>query len=149
MNLLEKLFRSKSPKLQKPSGEFKTTGELIAEVTDRANLVEGQQTWEVAEEKKNDLEAMKKCCDAELKTMAIADIVAAPYYFERVAILSRKEKNYAQEIAYCEKYIQLVEAYYRKHGTAGIADVRKGPRFQAIQKRLPKAKELLARANAT
>jgi len=145
MSLLSKLFRTKSPQVLKPSGESKTSGELIAEVTDGSNLVEGCQTWELAEQKKNDLHYMKKCCDAELKTMERAGLVAAPYYFERVAILSRKEKNYEQEVAYCERYIAAVEAYYRTSGTEGIADVRKGPRFQAIAKRLKKAKELLAR----
>jgi hypothetical protein len=141
---LSKLFQQKSPDLRKASGERKTSGELIAEVTDGANLVEGKQTWEFAESKKNDLHYMRLCCDAELKTMEKAGLVAAPYYFERVAILCRKERNYEQEVAYSEKYIAAVEDYYRRNGTDGIADVRKGPRFQAIVKRLPKAKHLLA-----
>ncbi|CAH0529363.1 hypothetical protein [Vibrio hippocampi] len=56
-------------------------------------MVDGKQAWELAEEKKHDIDAMKRCCDAELKTMNKADLVPASYYFERVAILSRKEKN--------------------------------------------------------
>ncbi|MDD4274280.1 MAG: hypothetical protein PHG14_11200 [Desulfobacter postgatei] len=146
MGLLSKLFRKKSPQLVKPTGEVKTSGELIAEVTDGANLVEGKQTWEYAEEKKHDLEYMKKCCDAELKTMEKADLVPAPYYFERVAILSRKEKNYQQEVDYCVGYINGVKSFYKKHGNKYGADVRKGPRYQAIVKRLPKAKQLLAKS---
>ncbi len=77
--------------------------------------------------------------------MQAVDLVAAPYYFERVAILSRKEKGYRQEIHYCEAHIRLVESFYAYHGTEGKADVRKGPRFQAIVARLPKARELLAK----
>lgn len=149
MSLLSKLFRIKEPQSNKPNGEPKTSGELIAEVTDGANLVEGKQTWEYAEEKKHDIEYMKKCCDAELKTMAKAGLVPAPYYFERVAILSRKEKNYQQEIDYCENYINTVERFYKMHGTKDMADVRKGPRYQAIVKRLPKAKELLSKSEQT
>jgi hypothetical protein len=145
MSLLSKLFGKKNPDFCKANGEPKTSGELIAEVTDGANLVDGKQTWEYAEDKIHDLHYMKKCCDAELKTMDKAGLVPAPYYFERVAILSRKEKNYEQEVAYCEKYIETVEIYYKKNSTKGIADVRKGPRFQAIVKRLPKAKELLTK----
>jgi hypothetical protein len=144
MNLLSKLFRIKSPESSMPSGDPKTSGELVAEVTGGANLVEGKQTWELADNKKDDIDYMKKCCYAELKTMETADLVAAPYYFERVAILSRKIKNYEQEISFCERYIAAVEAYYQRHGIEGMADVRQGPRFQAIVKRLPKAKELLA-----
>ena len=87
MSPLSKLFRIKAPQIHKPNGEPKTSGELIAEVTEGANLVEGKQTWEYAEEKKHDIGYMKKCCDAELKTMEKAGLVPAPYYFERVAIL--------------------------------------------------------------
>jgi hypothetical protein len=148
MNLLSKLFGKKNFDFRKANGEPKTSGELIAEVTDGANLVDGKQTWEYAEDRKHDLHYMKKCCDAELNTMNEADLVPAPYYFERVAILYRKERNYEQEVTYCEKYIEIVESYYQKNGTKGIADVRKGPRFQAIVKRLTKAKELLAKQSS-
>ena len=142
MSLLSFLFKEKQPSLQKEDGSPKTSGKLITEATNGANLVDGKQTWELAEEKKHDIEVMKRCCDAELKTMNKADLVPAPYYFERVAILSRKEKNYKQEVYYCEQYIEKVEAFYSKNGTEGIADVRKGPRYKAIVKRLPKAREL-------
>jgi len=145
MSLLSYLFKKKQPSLQKEDGSPKTSGELISEVTDGANLVDDKQTWELAEEKKDDLEVMKRCCDAELKTMEKAGLVPAPYYFERVAILSRKMKDYSQEIYYCEQYIEKVEAFYSKNCTDGMADVRKGPRFKAIVKRLPKAKDLYAK----
>lgn len=142
MGLLGFLFRKKRPSLFKKDGSSKTSGELISEITDGANLVDGKQTWELANVKKNDLEDMKRCCSAELKTMDKAGLVPAPYYFERVAILSRKIKAYRQEIFYCEQYIEKVGLFYSKNGTEGYADVRKGPRYKAIVKRLPKAKEL-------
>jgi hypothetical protein len=144
MSLLSRLFQKVNPSLTKDNGEVKTSGELIAEVTDGANLVEGKQTWELAEEKKDDIEYMKRCCDAELKTMAVAGIVSAPYYFERVAILSRKQKNYRQEVEYCELYINSIESYYKAGNREHEADVRKGPTCKAIVARLPKAKNLLA-----
>ena len=145
MSFLSFLFKKKQPSLQKDDGSPKTSGKLISEATGRENLVNGLQTWELAEEKKDDLEAMKRCCDDELKVMDTAGLVPAPYYFERVAILSRKVKDYKQEISYCEQYIDKVESFYSKNGTEGVADVRKGPRFKAIVKRLPKAKELYAK----
>lgn len=144
MSLFDRLFRRANPSLTKANGEPKTSGELIAEVTGGANLVDGKQTWEHADAHKDDIEIMKRCCDTELKTMASAGLVSAPFYFERVAILSRKQKNYRQEVEYCERYIQAVEKYYQDPGREGHADVRKGPRYQAIVARLPKAKELLA-----
>lgn len=147
MDLAEKLIK-KIETLRKPNGELKNSGELITELMKGENLVDGKQTWEHAEDKKHDLECMKKCCEAELKTMSKAGTVAAPYYFERVAILSRKANNYQQEVDYCELYINLVEEYYQKNGTKGIADVRKGPRYESIKKRLPKAKKLLEKQKA-
>lgn len=113
MSLLSFLFKKKQPSMHKKDGTPKTSGELIAEVTDGANLVDGKQTWELVDEKKHDIEAMKRCCDAELKTMEKADMVPAPYYFERVAILSRKEKNYEQEIFYCAQYLRYPQKLYR------------------------------------
>lgn len=145
MNLLSFLFKKKESLLQKQISSPKTSGELISEITGGANLVDGNQTWELAKEKKDDLETMKRCCDAELKTMEKAGLVPAPYYFERVAILSRKNKDYQQEILYCEQYIEKVESFYSKSGTEDMADVRKGPSFKAIVNRLPKAKELDAK----
>lgn len=146
MSLLSRLFRKKVVQIGKPNGEPKTSGELIATLMEGANLVEGKQTWEYAEEKKHDIQYMKKCCDAELKTMERVGLVPAPYYFERVAILSRKEKNYQQEVDYCETYINAIKGFYKRYGTKDMADVRKGPRYQAIVKRLPKAKELLSKS---
>lgn len=145
MSFLSFLFKKKLLSIHKEDGTPKTSGELIAEVTDGASLVDGKQTWELAEEKKHDIEAMKCCCDAELNTMDKFGMVSAPYYFERVAILSKKERNYEQEIFYCEQYIQKIEAFYSKKGTDGIADIRKSPRYQAIVKRLPKARALYAK----
>jgi hypothetical protein len=92
MSILSSLFKKKNPALHKKDGSPKTSGELIAEVTGGANLVEGKETWELSDSKKNDLEIMKLCCSSELKTMDVAGLVAAPFYFERVAILSRKKR---------------------------------------------------------
>jgi len=38
--------------LSKSNGTSKTSGELISEVTDKANLVNEKQTWELFEDKK-------------------------------------------------------------------------------------------------
>ena len=84
------------------SSPGKALGEAIAEATGGVNLVSGKQTWELADEK-------KRCCDAELATYDKVGLVPAPYCFERVAILARKLKDFGQEIAYCEKYIAVVE----------------------------------------
>lgn len=61
MGLLSLLFNKKQPSLQKKDGSPKTSGELIAEVAVGSNLVDGKQTWALAEEKKDNLEVMKRC----------------------------------------------------------------------------------------
>jgi hypothetical protein len=121
----------------------KTFGAAISESTGGANLVDGKQTWELAESKKDDLEAMKKCCDAELATYEKVGLVPAPYYFERVAILLRKVKNFREEVACCEKYIAVVADYYRKNNIPENQGVKMGPTYKAIVKRLLKARLLL------
>lgn len=145
MNLLKKLFSKKQPEIQKEDGTFKTTGEIITEVTDGSNLVNGKPTYEYAVSEKNNLEIMKKCCESEINILKTAGLVPAPYYFERVAIISRKEKNYKLEIEYCSSYINIVNDYYKNIYDLNVADVRKGPRYQAIVKRLEKAKILEAK----
>jgi len=128
--------------------ESTRVGDIATQATDGENLVEGKQTWEIAEEKKDDLEAMMKACTAEIKQMGATGMVAAPFYFERVAILARKEKNYLIETRVCERYIEAIEAFYEHAATPEMVDVRKGPRYKAIVKRLPKAQSLLAKQQA-
>jgi len=137
MNVLQEIFAL----MRNSPG--KTFGEGISESTGGANLVDGKQTWELADSKKNDLEAMKKCCDAELATYEKIGLIPVPYYFERVAILARKVKNFREEVAWCEKYIAAVADYYRKNNIPENQGVKMGPRYKAIVRRLPKARLLL------
>ena len=123
----------------------KTLGEAVAEATGGANLVNGKQTWELVANWKHDIEMMKRCCSAEIETYRKTGLVPAPYYFERVAILARKLKDYDQEIAYCEMYIRVVDDYYRLNNLRPDEGVKAGPRYQAIVKRLPKARFLAAK----
>jgi len=52
MSLWSKLLERINTSLSKSNGISKTSGELISEVTDRANLVNEKQTWELFEDKK-------------------------------------------------------------------------------------------------
>src|SRR5439155_26491896 len=122
----------------------KTLGQVVAEATCGANLVEGKQTWELAAEWKHDIEMMKRCYTAEMETYAKTGLIPAPFYFERVAVLARKLKNYNQEIIYCETYLRLVDEHYRANNLPPNEGVKAGPRYQAIVKRLSKARILAA-----
>jgi hypothetical protein len=150
MNLLRRLFGAKPKSEVKATSSQvpRTSGEYITQLAEGANLVDGKQTWELVEDGKNDLAAMLRCCEAELATMKRAKVVAAPFYFERAAILLRKAKQYDREIEICESYIQAVEKHYSASTLGYEADVRKGPRYQAIQSRVPKARALQSKAKS-
>lgn len=138
---IRKLFQKKEPL----TPNHISSGKLITQLADQKNLVDGVPTWDHAEAGKHDLELMVRCCYAELETMERTGLVAAPYYFERAAILLRKAKNYRQEVEICERYVSAVEAFYATQDLTQVADVRRGPRYAAIQHRLIRARELLVR----
>jgi len=106
-------------------------------------------THDLAEPGKNNPEIMKACCEAEAahywNQPEGARICAAPYYFERLAILHRKAKDYPAEIAICEQWNAIIDDYSSQSMVrAGrAARAHKGPRSEAILGRLKKARELL------
>lgn len=137
MGFIRKLFSQRAPEATISSQDY------ITKAAGGANLVDGKPTWHFAKEKKDDLNYMTRCADAELATMKATGLPAAPYYFERVAILLRKNKQYGEELQYCERYIHLVEQFYAGQDTSKMADIRQGPRYKAITARVPRAKALL------
>lgn len=92
------------------------------------------------------LEDMVRRCREELEEAETRQWVPAPHWFERVAILCRRAKDYPREVLTCEAYIAAVERFYAVHGTVSMADVRAGPTYQAIVRRLDKARQLGATA---
>ncbi len=110
-------------------------------------LVDGIPTHELADQK-YDIEIMLQCCDAEEENYwrqpGGRRLCAAPYYFMRAAILHRKLKEYAEEIAICKRWKAIAANYASqaivKSGRA--AQNHKGSGEQ-ITARIPKARELL------
>lgn len=106
-------------------------------------------THDLAESEKNDPAIMKACCQAESanywKQPEGARACAAPYYFERLAILHRKAKDYSAEIEICEQWKVIIYDYKSQlmviSGRAAL--VHEGPRSVAILDRLNKARGLL------
>lgn len=123
-------------------------GEAVAKVTDGANLVDGKQTWEYADTAKHDIEMMKRCCEAEIKTYKKIGDWPAPFYFWRVAILSSKQKDYQQEVDYLQMYVDIVRREYARDDMPLDDAVKKrvlSARVCEIFDRLPKAKARLAK----
>lgn len=123
----------------------------ITEVLGIQAKVGDTPTHELASSSHQDLQVMLKCCEAEeanyWKQPAGDRCCAAPFYFERVAILVRKAKDYQTEIAICERWKAIADDYA---GQASVrsgmgAKVHLGPRSVAILGRLEKARALLKR----
>lgn len=116
--------------------------------------VEGIPTYELAEPGKNDLKTMQACCEAESKNYwrqpEGSRLCAAPFYFERLAILCRRAKDYSGEVSICEQWKTIISDYKSQlivlDGRA--AQVHEGGRSEAIISRLKKARELSVRAQA-
>lgn len=84
------------------------------------NFVDGKPTWELVDSKGDDLEAMKKCYDAELAT------------YEKVGLVFRASSNPLEETAELpgrgrlwRKYIAIVWDYYRKNTIPEIRALKK------------------------
>lgn len=80
--------------------------------------VNGTPTYELAETGRHDLASMLACCAAEADSYWRQPEgerqCAAPYYFERAAILLRKAKDYSGEIDICERWKAIANDYKRQ-----------------------------------
>ncbi|MEG1625129.1 HIRAN domain-containing protein [Pseudomonas sp.] len=78
-------------------------------------------------------------------------ISAAPYCFERAAILLRKQREYDREIEICKRWVSIMDDYQDqpmvKAGRASLT--HKGPTSLAIAARLTTAEELAKNPPAT
>lgn len=115
-------------------------GDVLAEMTGGANLVDGKQTWELADEYNHDLSKMLECCRAELLTLERAGQLPAPFYFERAAILLRKAKQYQKELQLVELYLAAADAW-RRADPLGKRTVLSA-RHLKLEQRLVKARQL-------
>lgn len=99
---------------------------------------------------KDNLAAMLRCCDAQARDYwqrpAGGRSSAAPYCFERAAILLRKKGDYAGEVEVCTRWASIMDDYSAQDMVmAGRASLtHEGPSSRSILSRLGKAQELLA-----
>ena len=116
--------------------------------------IDGVATYDLVDQGKNNLETMLRCCDAEDAAYWAQPegqrLCAAPYYYERAAILSRKIRDYAGEVQICERWKAIANDYKKQPLVKArqAALNHKGPRAEAILSRLTKAKELLKKQKA-
>lgn len=143
---IERLRKSYAPTVSFSAEDLLRSKGALAEV-------DGQPTYMLMH-MKGDLTVMQACMRAEIENYWRQPegrrLSAAPSFFERVAILQRKARNYEAEIAACEEWLKIVDDYKNqdavKNGTG--AKVWMGARSRKIVDRLPKARELLQRQRA-
>ena len=84
-------------------------------------------------------------CREEIQAYVDTGQLPSPKNFERVALLSRKEKNYSNEIAICEMYLDLIKEYSIVNNLTH-SEIEKTllPIAQPIKLRLHDAKALLS-----
>jgi hypothetical protein len=79
----------------------------------------GLRSYVFAETHKNDLPVMLRCCEEELNNLMTIGRAPSSYYFERAAILARKEKNFELEVKICEALIKAYAIYEEAYKNQG------------------------------
>ena len=95
------------------------------------------------------IDTVVECCREEIQKSVDTGIMPAPKYFEQVAVLSRKEKNYENEIAICDMYIKLVKKYASEHKISRqeFTDTIL-PECAPLYKRMHNAKSMLSKVQS-
>ena len=128
-----------------------SSGMSISQIIERASLgmhtAIGNQKTELDKSNDHDLHEMVRRCREDIQASEDSGIMPSPRYFEQVAILSRKEKNYKNEIAICEMYIELINDYAAKHKiTKDEAAYQVLPKCAPFVKRIQNAKIMSAKS---
>lgn len=116
-----------------------SSGDVISKAGIQAS-VGGRPTFDLASQK-DDLSIMLKCCDAEEENYwsqpSGSRICAAPFFFERAAILLAKQKKFSDEVSICDRWARIAEDYSaQKNVISGLmAKNHLGPRPAAIAAR--------------
>lgn len=93
-----------------------------------------------------DIKEVVSCCRDEIQKSMDTGIMPAPKYFEQAAVLSRKEKNYENEIAICDMYIKLVKKYASEHNLSRQEFTDNVlPECAPLFKRMHNAKSMMSR----
>ena len=111
--------------------------------------VDGKNTFDLAKDSKDDLDLMRRCAEAESEFYwsqpSGERLCAAPFYFLRVAILSKKAGDIAAEVEICEQWKAITKDYKSQPMVKSkeAALTHKGGASESILARLPRAKAAL------
>ncbi len=91
---------------------------------------------------KMDLDYMRRRCDIEITQSKLSPTPPDPLFFEQISIQFHRQKDFKQEILYCERYLGSVQAFYDRQLIEPEVDVRNSAGYKAIVRRLKQAKDL-------
>ncbi len=94
----------------------------------------------------SDIQEIVRDCREEIQKSVDTGIMPSPKTFEQIAILSRKERHYENEIAICEMYIGIAKQYaVEKNYTREQISQQLMPICAPLYKRMHNAKTMLSR----
>ena len=129
------------------NGSGMTISQIIEMATHDVRGAMENSSTELDHSHDHDLQEMVRRCREDIQASEDSGIMPSPKYFEQVAILSRKEKNYQNEIAICEMYIELINQYAAKNNiTETEATYQVRPKCAPFVKRLQNAKTFSAKS---
>ncbi len=132
------------------NGSGMSISQIIEKASSGVHNVNGNQTTELGQSNNLDLNETVRRCREDIQASEESGIMPSPKYFEQVAILYRKDKNYENEIAICEMYIELVNQYAAKNKiTKAEASYQVLPKCAPFVKRLQNAKIMSAKTKIT
>lgn len=73
------------------------------------------ESIEITDVSESDLLKAVNSCREEIARSESAEDIPSPHYFEKAAMFSRSVRNYENEIAICQMYVDLVSKYVYKH----------------------------------
>ena len=130
-------------------GAGKTPSEVLVMMFPQVCGVE-KQDWTAVKnspENKNDLDLMLASCKAEIEASQGKHVFPAPDCFKRVAILLRKQKDYARELDIIDLYWQLCDSVFeevkRRDGLRAQLMAQHSALKAGFKKRYDKAQLLL------
>ena len=93
-----------------------------------------------------DIRSLMEHCRDEIRNSEDLGIMPSPIFFEQAAVLSRKEKNYANEIAICDMYVTLAKKYASKNKLTRQEFIESVlPQCKPLYKRMHNAKSMIPR----
>ena len=96
-----------------------------------------------------DLYSRLKYCRQEIQQSEASGIMPSPKYFEQVAVLSRKEKKFEDEIAICNYYIKAISHFAAKNNFSKTEFNKKAfCKIDPFRKRINLAKTMLVNTSS-